>query len=56
MLKLVRLALASISNAGEPTERRFGTLPMHRSQLLLVPGSHYFLSEFMRKLGLLLIR
>lgn len=55
-LRLVKLALTAISDPGEPTERRFGTLPMHRSQLLLVPGSHYFLSEFIRKLGLLLIR
>jgi hypothetical protein len=55
-LRLVRLAVGALSDPGEPTERRFGTLPMHRSQLLLVPGSHYFLSEVMRKLGLLLIR
>jgi hypothetical protein len=55
-LKLVDLALRLISEWGEPTERRFGTLPIHRSQLLLMPGSHYFLSELMRKFGLLLIR
>lgn len=55
-LKLVALAEQAIAEEAEPTERRFGTVPMHRSQLLLVPGSHYFLSEFTRKLGHLLIR
>jgi hypothetical protein len=55
-LRLVQLATRALSDPGEPTERRFGTLPIHRSQLLMVPGSHYFVSEFMRKLGLLLIR
>lgn len=55
-LKLVALALTVLGDPREPTQHRFGTLPMHRAQLLLMPGSHYFVSEFMRKLGLLLIR
>lgn len=55
-LRLVALATAMIGNPGEPTQQRFGTLPIHRSQLLMVPGSHYFLSELVRKLGQLLIR
>nr|WP_314445184.1 nucleotidyltransferase family protein [uncultured Sphingomonas sp.] len=54
--RLVELALTALSDAREPTARRFGTIPMHRSQLLLIPGSHYFLSEFVRKAGLLIIR
>jgi hypothetical protein len=55
-LKMVELATGALGNWGEPTARRFGTLPIHRSQLLMVPGSHYFLSELVRKFGLLLIR
>ena len=55
-LRLVAIATAMISNIGEPTKRPFGTLPIHRSQMLMVPGSHYFLSEIMRKVGQLLIR
>lgn len=55
-LRLVAIATAMLSDEREPTARRFGTLPIHRSQLLMVPGSHYFLGEFMRKLGQLLIR
>jgi hypothetical protein len=55
-LRMVELATGALGNSGEPTERRFGTLPIHRSQLLMVPGSHYFLSELVRKLGNLLIR
>lgn len=55
-LTLVKLAMAALSDPLEPTERRFGTLPIHRSHLLQVPGSHFFLSEIMRKLRLLLIR
>lgn len=55
-LRLVTLAMGAIADPDEPTQKRFGTLPIHRSQLLMVPGSHYFLSELTRKLGLLLIR
>jgi hypothetical protein len=55
-LRMVELATGALGNSGEPTARRFGTLPIHRSQLLMVPGSHYFLSELVRKFGLLLIR
>lgn len=55
-MRLVRIALQAIANPGEPTEQRFGTVPIHRSQLLMVPGSHYFLSELTRKFGLLLTR
>ena len=53
--KLVTLAKNAITDPREPTERRFGTLPIHHSQLLMMPGSHYFLSELVRKVGLLLI-
>lgn len=55
-LTLVKLAMAALADAREPTEHRFGTLPIHRSHLLQVPGSHFFLSEIMRKMRLLLIR
>ncbi|GAA4008193.1 hypothetical protein GCM10022211_22140 [Sphingomonas humi] len=55
-LKLVDLATAALGDPREPTAHRFGTLRIHRSQLLAMPGSHYFLSELTRKLGLLLIR
>ncbi len=50
------MATDALDDPDEPTAKRFGTLPLHRSQLLLIPGSHYFLSELVRKLGLLLIR
>jgi hypothetical protein len=55
-LRLVSLATRALRDPEEPTEKRFGTLPIHHSQLLMVPGSHYFMSELMRKTGLLLIR
>ena len=55
-LRLVTLALRALGDPDEPTQKRFGTLPIHRSQLLMVPGSHYFLGELIRKTGLLLIR
>lgn len=55
-LRLVRLATKALSDPDEPTEKRFGTVPMHHAQLLMVPGSHYFLSELVRKLGMLLTR
>lgn len=55
-LRLVSIAMKAIADPREPTGRRFGTIPMHRSQLLMVPGSHYFLSELTRKVALLLIR
>jgi hypothetical protein len=38
-----------ISGAGEPTERLFGTLPIHWTQFLLLPGSAYKLSELARQ-------
>ena len=55
-MRLVKIGLEALSDPREPTDRRFGTLPIHRSQLLMVPGSHFFMSELTRKLGLLLIR
>lgn len=54
--RLVDLSLRALTNEGEPTEGRLGTLPMHLSQLLLVPGSHYLMSEAMRQVGSLIIR
>ncbi|GLR47036.1 hypothetical protein GCM10007925_07470 [Sphingomonas astaxanthinifaciens DSM 22298] len=51
---LVKLALAALNDPREPTERAFGTLGIHRSQLLMVPGSHFFMSEAVRQLGALL--
>ncbi|GAA4017725.1 hypothetical protein GCM10022280_16280 [Sphingomonas swuensis] len=54
--KIVKLSLAQIENPREPTERRFGTLGIHRAQLLMAPGSHFFLSELWRQLGAALIR
>lgn len=40
----------------EPTERRFGTLPIHRMQFQLLTGMPYKLSELRRQLGRLLIK
>jgi hypothetical protein len=54
--RMVALALKALSDAREPTERRLGTLAIHHSQMLMVPGSHYFLGELARKLGHLFIR
>jgi hypothetical protein len=34
---------------GEPTERRFGTLPIHLLEFRLVPGGRYRLSEIARR-------
>ena len=55
-LRLVAIATDMISDPDDPAQRRFGTLPIHCSQLLMVPGSHYLLSEFLRKIGQLIIR
>jgi hypothetical protein len=55
-LRLVRLAVGALNNPQEPTGKRFGTVPLHLSQLLMVPGSHYFISEMIRKIGGFLTR
>jgi hypothetical protein len=38
------------TGAREPTERRLGTLPIHWTQVLLLPGLAYKLSELRRQL------
>lgn len=53
---LVGLSLDMLADEREPTDRRFGTLKIHRAQLLMAPGSHYFLSELLRQLGAALTR
>lgn len=54
--RIVELSLAQIRDEREPTGRRLGTLGIHRAQLLMVPGSHFFLSELLRQAGAALIR
>jgi hypothetical protein len=40
----------------EPTERLFGTMPMHWTQLLLLPGASFASSELLRQANRLLVR
>ena len=54
--RLVKISLAQIDDEREPTERRLGTLGIHRAQLLMAPGSHFFVGEALRQLGAALIR
>lgn len=54
--KLVDLAIKALSDPREPTEHAFGTIPMHRAQLILVPGSHFYMGEALRQFGALLTR
>jgi hypothetical protein len=54
--RLVKLAIAALSDPREPTAWRFGTLGIHHSQLLMVPGSHFFLSEAVRQVSAALTR
>lgn len=54
--QLVKVSIAASSDSREPTERRLGTLGIHRAQLLMVPGSHFFMSELLRQIGAALIR
>lgn len=54
--RLVRISLAQIADEREPTGRRLGTLGIHRAQLLMAPGSHFFMSELLRQVGAALIR
>lgn len=48
--RMLSLALDAIA-AGEPTERRFGTLPIHRNQLLMRPGLRFVVGEAWRQFG-----
>lgn len=48
--RLYRTALRLLlRDPAEPTASRFGTLPIHRAQLLLLPGSTYKFSEIWRQ-------
>jgi hypothetical protein len=48
--RLCDRALAMLSSGcDEPTERRFGTVPIHLQELLLVPGLSYKVSEVVRQ-------
>jgi hypothetical protein len=48
--KLHEIALGLITHAkGEPTERPFGTVPIHKAQFLLFPAPGYKLSELVRQ-------
>jgi hypothetical protein len=52
VVSLYRTALKLMTgDPVEPTDRRFGTLPIHRSQFRLLPGLNYKLSELSRQLG-----
>ena len=53
---IVDLSLGALSDPIEPTMRRFGTIPIHRAQLLLAPGPGYLVNEALRQIGALLIR
>jgi hypothetical protein len=49
-LRLYRAALLLLADKrGEPTERRWGTMTMHWTQFLLLPGPAYKLSELSRQ-------
>jgi hypothetical protein len=50
--RLLRTALRQLAGAAEPIEptaRRFGTMGIHYSQFLLLPGPAFKLSEFVRQ-------
>lgn len=47
--RLFRAALSLLSRNTEPTSQRWGTLPIHSTQLLLLPGAGYKLSEVARQ-------
>jgi hypothetical protein len=48
--RLLRHALRSVTrDAGEPTEQRFGTVPIHLAHLMLLPGTTAKLTELSRK-------
>lgn len=46
---LCRVAMRIMRKAGEPTERRLGTLPVHWTQFLLKPGLEFKWSEIRRQ-------
>ena len=53
--RLFRAALRLlIGERGEPTERLLGTLPIHWTQFLLLPGLAFKLGEFSRQAGAIL--
>ncbi|GAA4040394.1 hypothetical protein GCM10022281_21700 [Sphingomonas rosea] len=54
--RLVKIGLKAIADEREPTDRALGTLSIHHSQMLMAPGSHFFVGEAMRQLGALLTR
>lgn len=48
--RLFRTALGMLTrNSAEPTSQRWGTLPIHSTQLLLLPGFGYKLAEMTRQ-------
>ena len=55
--RLYMAALRLLTRAPrEPTEIRFGTLPIHLSQFLLLPGARYKMSEILRQANRLRVR
>lgn len=57
ILSLSRRALQLVSGELlEPTARRFGTLPIHRTQFQLMPGVSYKLAELSRQAARMLTR
>jgi len=57
ILSLYRTALRVVAGEPvEPTARRFGTLPIHRTQFQLLPGPAYKFSELSRQVMRVLTR
>jgi hypothetical protein len=55
--QLFRAALRLVGGEPiEPTEQRWGTLPIHWTQFLLLPGIGYKFSELRRQAGRVLSR
>ncbi|WP_300974430.1 nucleotidyltransferase family protein [Sphingomonas sp. LHG3406-1] len=54
--RLVALSMRALADEREPTDRPLGTLPIHFAQLVMIPGSHYLMSESLRQVGGLFIR
>ena len=49
-VRLFRIALGLLTqNTAEPTDRRWGTFPIHATQMLLLPGLGYKISEVSRQ-------
>lgn len=48
--RMLDLALGALA-AGEPTERRFGTIPIHLNQMLMKPGPRFAAAEVWRQIS-----